>query len=106
MQQVRGCHESYADEVTEPGRPERHEAAEYYFKYIRLVPQGPDIRKVLSSQTREVAVFLERISEEQSKARYAPGKWSVRQVLAHLSDCERLSQKPFVKASGVTSSKP
>ena len=57
--------------------PEPHEAPEYYFKYIRLVPQGPDIRKVLSSQTLEVAVFLERISEEQSKARYAPGKWSV-----------------------------
>lgn len=70
--------------------PERHEAPEYYFKYINLVPQDLDIRAILSSQVSEMLMLLESISEEHSSYRYAPGKWSVRQVLGHVNDTERL----------------
>ena len=69
--------------------PDRSEAAEYYFTYIEKVPAG-DILEVLESQRVEMIELCERISEEQSRHRYAPDKWSIREVLSHVNDCERL----------------
>lgn len=70
--------------------PEADEAPEYYFRYISLVPQDVDIRTILSSQLREMLILFESISDDQSRRRYAPDKWSIRQVLGHLNDTERL----------------
>jgi hypothetical protein len=70
-------------------RPDRAEAAEYYFKYIDRVLDG-DIRDLLETQGRVTLATLEQISEDQASHRYADGKWSVRQVLGHVNDCERL----------------
>ena len=69
--------------------PERTEAAPYYFTYIDRVAAG-DIRRIIRDQEMEVVALAESISEEQSRRRYAPDKWSIREVLAHLNDCERL----------------
>jgi hypothetical protein len=71
------------------GRPERDEAAPYYFSYIDLVPEG-DIRTTLDRQAIETSAALHGISEEQSLHRYAPGKWTLRELLNHLNDTERL----------------
>jgi DinB superfamily len=70
------------------GRPERTEAAAYYFTYIDRIRQG-DIVGVMESQLEDVGKFLVSISEEKSLHRYAPEKWSIRQVLSHLNDTER-----------------
>jgi uncharacterized damage-inducible protein DinB len=70
-------------------RPDRTEAAEYYFTYINQVPAG-DIRAILDAQDEETLTALDAISEQQSLHRYAPDKWSLRQVVGHLSDTERL----------------
>ncbi len=69
--------------------PDRTEAAEYYFTYIDKVGPG-DVCGVLEGQLPETLAFLNGISEEQSLARYAPDKWSIRQVVSHLNDTERL----------------
>jgi hypothetical protein len=69
--------------------PDRAETAEYYHRYIDQVPAG-DIREVLERQLEETASMLEAISDEQSGHRYAPGKWSIREVVAHINDTERL----------------
>jgi len=69
-------------------RPERTEAAEYYFTYIDRIQQD-DIVGVMESQLQDVGKFLASISEEKSLHRYAPEKWSIRQVLSHLNDTER-----------------
>jgi len=69
--------------------PERTEAAEYYFTYIDQVPRG-DIRAILHTQLGETMEVLRRIPEERSLHRYAPGKWSIREVVGHLNDTERL----------------
>jgi hypothetical protein len=71
------------------GPPEGDEAAPYYFKYIDRVPAG-EIVAILQSQLAETSAFLGGVSEEKSLDRYAPDKWSMRQVLNHVSDCERL----------------
>ena len=69
--------------------PERTEAAEYYFTYIDQVAAG-DIRRILETQSAETLAFLETISDERSLHRYAPGKWSIREVIGHVNDTERL----------------
>ena len=70
-------------------RPERSEFADYYSTYVDKVPDG-DIRQILEAQSVAVPTVLERIPEAQSDYRYAADKWSIREVLAHLNDCERL----------------
>jgi hypothetical protein len=70
-------------------RPARSEAADYYFGYIDQVP-GSLILSVLASQLGETLGLLESISEEQSLHRYASDKWTIRQVLNHMNDAERL----------------
>jgi hypothetical protein len=68
--------------------PSRTEAADYYFRYIDQVDRG-DICEILDAQITETFTLLEGVSEEQSLRRYAPEKWSIRQVLNHISDTER-----------------
>jgi hypothetical protein len=70
-------------------RPGGEEAAAYYFRYIDRVPES-DVVGVLARQIDEVLPSLSRISEERSLHRYAAGKWSLRQVVNHVNDVERL----------------
>ena len=71
------------------GRPSASEAAPYYFNYINRV-SSDDIVPVLQSQLEETLPFLRTISEEKSLFRYAPEKWSVRQMWGHVNDTERV----------------
>jgi DinB superfamily len=71
------------------GPPKRDEAVPYYYRYIDRV-EGEDILGVLEAQREEALATLRGFSEERSLHRYAPEKWSVRQVLSHVNDCERL----------------
>jgi uncharacterized damage-inducible protein DinB len=71
------------------GRPQSDEAAEYYHKYIDLV-RSDDVVSVLGTQLQETLRLLRSVSEEKSLHRYAPGKWSLRQVLNHVTDTERV----------------
>lgn len=70
-------------------RPDSSEAGEYYFTYIDQVKAG-DIRDVLESQGAEALGFLREIAEDRTLERYAPGKWTVREVLSHVNDTERV----------------
>ena len=70
------------------GRPQDTEAASYYFTYINQVV-GDDITGAIASQLDESIAFFSGISEERSLYRYAPGKWSYRQALNHVTDTER-----------------
>ena len=67
-------------------RPQATEAAPYYFTYINQV-SGDDPLAALKTQLDEP--LLSSISEEKSLHRYAPDKWSIRQVLNHVTDTER-----------------
>ena len=70
-------------------RPESSEYAPYYGKYVALVPDG-DIAVTLSRQIDATAAFLSPLSEQQAAYAYAPGKWSIKEVLGHLMDTERI----------------
>jgi len=67
----------------------QNEAAPYYSRYIDLVPSD-DIVSVLATQLEETLEFLSGISDEQSLKRYAPEKWTIRQLLSHVNDAERV----------------
>jgi hypothetical protein len=71
---------------------DRTEAAEYYFKYIDRVVLAPGqtITDVIAAQLDETAAFFGGITDTQSSHRYAPDKWSLRQVLSHINDTERV----------------
>jgi hypothetical protein len=71
------------------GRPQPDEAASYYSTYIDRVTSD-DIVAELATQLDETLGFLARISEEQSLHRYAPDKWSMRELLGHVNDAERV----------------
>jgi hypothetical protein len=64
------------------------EAAAYYFTYIDQVA-GEDVQAILSTQLEESSAFFGAISPEKSLHRYSPEKWSIRQVLNHVTDAER-----------------
>ncbi|MEO7455630.1 MAG: DinB family protein [Gemmatimonadaceae bacterium] len=70
-------------------RPERSEAHEYFFTYIDQAP-GDDVRVVLHEQAASVLATLGAIDEERSRHRYAEGKWSIREIVSHVNDCERM----------------
>lgn len=71
------------------GRPQPNEAAPYYSKYTDLVTSD-DIVGVLAAQLEETLTLLRGISEEKSRHRYAPDKWSMRELLSHVNDTERI----------------
>lgn len=68
-------------------RPEPSEYFEYYRGYIDRVPDG-DIVSILRAQARETTALLDRVSDEKAAYRYAPGKWSLKEVVAHVLDLE------------------
>ena len=87
-------------------RPDRSEAAEYYFTYIDQV-SGTDILGALEEQVFEMLMGLRGVSEERSLYRYAADKWSLREVIGHINDTERLfMSRAFWFARGFDSPLP
>jgi uncharacterized damage-inducible protein DinB len=70
-------------------RPGADEYTPYYGTYIGRVPDG-DLVSQLAVQGRATAEFLATVPESRGDFRYAPGKWSVKDVIGHLSDTERI----------------
>jgi hypothetical protein len=71
-------------------RPGIDEYAPAFADYVGRIGDDEDILAVLSSQLDEVLARLTHISEARGGYRYAPGKWSVKEVVGHLSDTERV----------------
>jgi uncharacterized damage-inducible protein DinB len=72
-----------------PGRPDPSEYGPFYAGYVSLV-QGEDVLEALRDQIGRSLDVLRPVSSEDSLERYAPGKWSLREVVGHLIDAERI----------------
>lgn len=70
-------------------RPGPGEYAPSHATYVAAVPDG-DVLALLQKQLSETTRLLSRLGEKRSRHRYAPGKWSIREVLGHLIDAERV----------------
>jgi hypothetical protein len=71
------------------GRPAPSEYAEYYGRYIGLVPED-DLCAAMAAQTEATLAFLRALPEAAGDHRYAPGKWSIKEVVGHVMDAERV----------------
>jgi hypothetical protein len=70
-------------------KPEAGEFAAYYGRYIDLVPDG-DVIGTLAAQIHTSLGVLRTVSAQDSLKRYQPGKWSLREVVGHVVDTERI----------------
>jgi uncharacterized damage-inducible protein DinB len=70
-------------------RPEAGEYNPYYERYISRVPAG-DIVAILATQVDDTMALLRELSDERALFAYAPGKWSIKEVVGHVIDAERV----------------
>lgn len=70
-------------------RPAGDEHSPYYGRYIGLVPDG-DLLATLAAQPGLVREAAATVGEAGGNYAYAPGKWTVKEVLAHMIDAERI----------------
>ena len=70
-------------------RPTTDEYAPFYAGYVSSVPDG-DVMETLSRQTADLVALLRPLPAATWRHRYAPGKWSVAEVLGHVCDTERI----------------
>jgi uncharacterized damage-inducible protein DinB len=70
-------------------RPQPTEYASFYERYVALVP-GNDIVPILEAQRLQMIQLFAARSERDGNFRYAPDKWSVKEVLGHVTDTERI----------------
>src|ERR1051325_378197 len=75
--------------ATAPARPGSDEYAPYYEKYVSRVPEG-GIVETLRRQSADTLALLRSLTEEQAASRYAEGKWSVKELVGHICDGERV----------------
>ncbi|QOS79103.1 DinB family protein [Paenibacillus sp. JNUCC31] len=77
-------------------RPTSEEYAAFYERYIQLVPEG-NIIELMEHQSNIVQTLLSTMTEEQANYRYAEGKWSVKEVIGHLMDNERIMSSRLLR---------
>ncbi|KZE47357.1 squalene--hopene cyclase [Brevibacillus parabrevis] len=70
-------------------RPNREEYKDYFATYVSQVPEG-DLLTILEQQAAQTVEMFAGLTGEQIDYRYAPGKWTVKEVLGHLIDTERI----------------
>lgn len=70
-------------------RPAPDEYAPFYAGYVDLIADG-EVREVLDRQPSVYRRLLEPLDGARAEHRYAPGKWSVKEVVAHVVDAERI----------------
>lgn len=71
------------------GLPASNEFAPFYGRYISLI-SDPNILDVLATQGRQTPDLLSSLTEDNGTFRYAPGKWTLKEVLGHVNDAERI----------------
>jgi hypothetical protein len=70
-------------------RPNKNDYAPYYEKYINLL-RGDDVQKILAAQSIETQSVLNSFPEAMGNYSYEKGKWTIKEVVGHLIDTERV----------------
>jgi len=79
-------------------KPSNEEYPEYYDPYIALVSEG-SIENILINQLEETTALLSNLEEAQANYRYADGKWTLKEVIGHIIDTERIMSYRFLRIS-------
>ena len=87
-------------------RPRDEEYAEFYRGYVGLVPED-DVLAVLAGQPKALRDLIARVPADRETFRYGPGKWSIREVIGHIGDAERVfGYRAFCISRGEQASLP
>ncbi len=70
--------------------PKADEYAQFYAGYVQRVPPGSDLFSLLAGQPSELRALLQKVTEAASGGSPKPGEWSVKEVIGHISDTERI----------------
>jgi uncharacterized damage-inducible protein DinB len=70
-------------------KPIASEFPSFYKRYIDLVPEGNLVDMMATSQ-KKTALLVQNLSQDQLEFRYAEGKWTIKDIIVHLSDTERV----------------
>ena len=70
-------------------RPKDTEYPAYYQPYVNLLPDS-DLVQLLKENLQETVQLFEGLSEEEGHFRYSPNKWSIKEVLGHMTETERI----------------
>jgi uncharacterized damage-inducible protein DinB len=70
-------------------KPNQDEYSSFYSGYINSLPET-NVLQLIADQKTELGSIANKIDEEKSKYRYAEDKWSIRELIGHLIDCERI----------------
>jgi uncharacterized damage-inducible protein DinB len=68
---------------------ESNKYAPYYSTYVKLVPEG-EILHILMQQMEESTAYLRDLTEQQARFSYGDGKWTIKEVIGHVADTERI----------------
>lgn len=71
-------------------RPKKGEYAPFHERYLAMVPKRGTVLQLLKKSFKETQQLLDKASPEQADFAYAPGKWTLKQLLMHLIDTERV----------------
>jgi hypothetical protein len=87
-------------------RPAADEFAPFFAGYVSLVPEI-EVLPVLAAQTAEIRRLAASIPADREQFRYAAGKWSIREMLGHIGDGERVfGYRAFCISRGEQASLP
>ena len=78
-------------------RPQAAEFDRFYTGYVNLIPDGVDPRDVIRDQLRALPGLMITVSEDRAEYRYSEGKWSIKEVVGHLCDTERILGYRFLR---------
>lgn len=70
--------------------PQSDEYASFYAGYVQRVPQDADIFQLLKQQIEDLSQILQNTSDAEASVRPAPEEWSIKEVLGHICDSERI----------------
>src|SRR5687768_17087842 len=71
-------------------KPQPGDYPVYFERYLKLLPDDTDIMALLGKQVEDVIELVEHLKDDAAKWGYAPGKWSIKELLQHMLDTERI----------------
>ena len=72
------------------GKPDLEKVPAFYRGYVEIIPDGKELLPAMIETRDEFIKLLEQIDDEQGVNSYSPQKWSIKELISHICDAERI----------------